>query len=132
MFQIARSNSLRQECREAEEKVINATREKFLENQQKKIEKEIYDIDRRSNISEAVLKHGGPCLRQEDVDELEERLLTEGRCLRQITEVFKSEFRYQKHISGRKMKFGTLNFMKDSLRDCLVPRSPQAKRHKTS
>ncbi|KAK3770777.1 hypothetical protein RRG08_036379 [Elysia crispata] len=61
------------ECREAEEKVINATREKFLENQQKKIEKEINDIDRRSNISEAVLKHGGPCLRQEDVDELEER-----------------------------------------------------------
>ncbi|GFR85261.1 secretory carrier-associated membrane protein [Elysia marginata] len=81
IFQIARAKapSLRRECREAEEKVINATREKFIENQQKKLEKEINDIDRRSNISEAVLKHGGPCLRLEDIDELEERLVTEGR-----------------------------------------------------
>ena len=75
-----------------------------------------------------VEKHGGPCLRLEDVDELKERFLGEEKSLRQITEVFKSQIRFQTHFNGRKMKIGTLEFMKNSLKDCLKPRSPPKKK----
>ncbi|GFO44245.1 rhodanese protein [Plakobranchus ocellatus] len=130
IFILARSKafSLRQQSTDAEKNVVNATREKFIKNQQEKLEKEINDIDRRSSISEAVVKHGGPCLRSEDVNELEEKLIEEGRSVKQTVEIFKNEIRYQKHINGRRMKFGTLEFMKKALKDCLAPRSLPAKR----
>ena len=132
IFQFARSKAptFRQECREAEERVVNATREKFVENQDKKLQKVSVEIAQRSSISEAVELHGGACLRLEDVDELEERLLSEGKSLRQITEVFKCQIRFQKRINGRKMKFGTLEFMKNSLKGCLKPASPPKKKRK--
>ena len=101
-----------------------------MENQDKKLQKVSIEIGRRSSISEAVELHVGACLRLEDVDELEERLLSEGKSLRQTTEVFKCQIRFQKDINGRKMKFGTLEFMKKSSKGCLKPRSPPKQKRK--
>ena len=97
LFCIARCTSpkLLRESKEAEELVKEKTREKFVENQQMKMDKAWKEIGKESDIRKAVEKHGGPCNSIQDLDNL-----VEGNNSKELKEILKAEIRYQKLVEG--------------------------------
>ena len=61
MLKVARKRApfLRKENKKLESKVKDEVRERFVANQRKKIQKEMDDIQKRSELAEKVQKHGG-------------------------------------------------------------------------
>lgn len=117
----------RKESKVQEEKVKDSIRQKFLENQQKKIDKEMTEITRNSKIIDAITEQGGPCKTAEDVDNLVEHLHA---ARKNVSLAIKDQIRYQKLIHKQKLKFGPLPFMISTLKECLDPSSPPSKRRK--
>ncbi|GFN81450.1 putative nuclease harbi1 [Plakobranchus ocellatus] len=105
----------RQHNRDLEEKASSEIKRRFVFNQDKKIQKRLAEISKNANIIEAVQKQDGPCRSSQEVDDLLERL--RGKSQKFITEAIKNEIRYQKVIAKKKLKFGTLEFMVQTLKN---------------
>ena len=112
---------LRKDNRAMEMKVVIDTKQKFADNQSKKIAKLQAALSRHSKAVDSVKDHGGPCGSPEDVDDLVAKLRSAKKSDRHISEVLKSEIRYQKEMYGQKLKFGDLKFMVSTLKKCLSP-----------
>ena len=133
LFAIARSKApiFRKQQREQEEAVKNCIRQKFLENQDRKIKKAFSDMSKSDSITANVEAHGGPCKCSADVQDLFVRLTQEGLSKTKMVECFKNEIKYQKAVFGKKLKFGELMFMVESLKKCFDDSpSPPSKRRK--
>ena len=117
LFCIARCTApkLLRESKEAEKLVKEKTREKFVKNQQMKMDKAWKEIGKESDIRKAVAKHGGPCNSIQDLDNL-----VAGNNSKELIEILKAEIRYRKLMEGRKMKFGTVSDMIASLKEVLL------------
>ena len=119
-FARKRAPVLRKENKELEEKMKNAKKEKFIENQQQKIMKEINDVERRSNLSENVKKHSGPFYSQVELDLFLKRNRKKSR--KELTECIKDEIRFHKFVvvvGQKNLKLGSLEEMVSLLRDVL-------------
>lgn len=122
---------LKKESREEEESVNHAQRVKFVENQQKRIDKESMGMSKRGKAMDEVHKHGGPCQKAEGVDMLLYNLELQDVSDKLVLETIKSEIRYHKQLMGRStLKFGSLGFMVSSSKDALLSESPPVKRAK--
>ena len=99
-----------------EQKATDQIRQRFVEKQDKKIQKELASLTKNANIVEAVHENGGPCKSSQDVDELVMKLEGENKTKKSITDAIKDQIRYQKLISKKRLKFGTLEFMINTLK----------------
>ncbi|GFR74879.1 hypothetical protein ElyMa_000440800 [Elysia marginata] len=129
LLKIARKRAplLRKENKEMDEKMKNAKKEKFIENQEQKIAKEINDVEKRSNLTEKVKKHGGPFSSHEEL----ENFLKNNRkkSITFLTDNIKDEIRFQKFVVGHKnLKLGSLEEMVNYLKAVLQEERP-FKRH---
>lgn len=88
----------------------------MVENQEKKMQRKIKEIEVNADILRRVKEHGGPCVTDGDVDRLKEMFIREGR--KKVTDVFKDELRYQKSIkrATRLTLKGTLEDLVDRLK----------------
>lgn len=104
MLKVARKRDpkLREESKEMEEKVKIAKKEKFIENQEQKIAMELNDIDRKSQISENVKKHGGPFMSLADLDHFLKAAEKKKMSRKFLTDHIKDEIRFQKIVVGHK------------------------------
>ncbi|GFR68941.1 hypothetical protein ElyMa_005618600 [Elysia marginata] len=108
---------LSKESKEQEIAVKVAIEQKFADNQQRKIDRQITAKERSSKLFDSLSEDGGHCKTSLDVDDLLSRLKSRKKSKSQITESFKNQISFQKTVLNRKnLKMGTLDFMIQSLK----------------
>ena len=92
--------SLRQPHRQQEKFVMLCIREKLIQNEQKRLERDAKQAAAKDDLIRRLAIHGGPCFTSNDIDALVSRLRREKESV--LVNAVKDQIRYQKSILNRK------------------------------